>query len=226
MANVNSFRSSVNTMEQYIYINGVRMNYAEYKKQLKAKEKAKKDEKKAKQAQALIRQLPPYIDSMIKHIKVLKSLAAYYDNGYRQWGAIARDIINNPFIKSSFLKYRMRTREMNAILEDIRKIGGKNEKNVFQYIEKLSYKIDDMRTEIYSLTRGVNDSRVCEFHKDKECINGNGRRLGLQVLMFKALHSMSKIDELIKELNQIASDGLDAMDYNYQNGRYSNGIQF
>ena len=90
----------------------------------------------------------------------------------------------------------------------------------------MSYKIDDMRTEIYSLTRGVNDSRVCEFHKDKECINGNGRRLGLQVLMFKALHSMSKIDELIKELNQIASDGLDAMDYNYQNGRYSNGIQF
>lgn len=226
MANVNSFRSSVNTMEQYIYINGVRMNYAEYKKQLKAKEKAKKDEKKAKRAQALIRQLPPYIDSMIKHIKVLKSLAAYYDNGYRQWGTIARDIINNPFIKSSFLNYRMRTREMNAILEDIRKIGGKNEKNVFQYIEKLSYKIDDMRTEIYSLTRGVNDSRVCEFHKDKECINGNGRRLGLQVLMFKALHSMSKIDELIKELNQIASDGLDVMDYNYQNGRYSNGIQF
>ena len=50
MANVNSFRSSVNTMEQYIYINGVRMNYAEYKKQLKAKEKAKKDEKKAKRA--------------------------------------------------------------------------------------------------------------------------------------------------------------------------------
>ena len=47
MANVNSFRSSVNTMEQYIYINGVRMNYAEYKKQLKAKEKAKKDVMKA-----------------------------------------------------------------------------------------------------------------------------------------------------------------------------------
>ena len=61
MANVNSFRSSVNTMEQYIYINGVRMNYAEYKKQLKAKEKAKKDEKKAKRAQALIRQLPPSV---------------------------------------------------------------------------------------------------------------------------------------------------------------------
>ena len=62
MANVNSFRSSVNTMEQYIYINGVRMNYAEYKKQLKAKEKAKKDEKKSKRAQAVISQLPPYID--------------------------------------------------------------------------------------------------------------------------------------------------------------------
>lgn len=226
MANVNSFRSSVNAMEQYIYINGVRMNYTEYKRQLKAKEKSKKDEKKTKRTQAFIRQLPPYIDSMIKHIKVLKSLAAYYDNGYRQWGIVARDIINNPLIQTSFLKYRIRTREMNSILEDIRKIGGKNEKNVFQYIEKLSYKIDDMRTEIYSLTRSVYDSRVCEFYKDKECINGNGRRLGLQVLMYKALDSMSKIDELIKELNQIASNGLDVMNYNYQNGRYSNGIQF
>lgn len=226
MANVNSFYNSVNAMEQYIYINGVKMTYAEYKKQLKAKEKAKKEEKKTKRAQALIRQLPPYIDSMIKHIKVLKSLSAYYDNGYRQWGIVARDIINNPLIKSSFLKYRIRTREMNTILEDIRKIGGKNEKNVFQYIEKLSYKIDDMRTEICNLSQGVYDSRVCEFYKDKECINGNGRRLGLKVLMRKAYTSMSKIDELIKELNQIASKGLDVTDYNYHNGRYTNGIQF
>lgn len=204
----------------FIEINGKKMKMSDYKKMIADKKKDANKSNHRKRQKTVIHLLPGYINKIVKHIKVMKSLAAYYDNGYRQWGVIAKEIINHPYIKSDFVRYRIAAREMADILGDIDYIGKRNEKNVYQFIEKLSYKIDDMRTQIYALTRSVWDSRVCEFFKDKECINGTGRRLGLEVLMHKSLLSMNEIDNLINELKDIAKEGVDTFDYNHENGNY------
>lgn len=193
-----------------IIVNGKRMTMDEYMASIKAK----KAEKTAKREKSFIQELPPYIKTLVKNIKVLKSLSAFYDNGYRQWGRVAREIINNPLIEGSFASFRLSVNEIASVVNDIENIGKKNEKDVFAYLEKLSYKIDNTQKHMNNLCHGVNESRVCEFFKDKEVINGVGRRLGLQELMFRSLHSMTEIDKVKTELLRLRKKGLSAFEYN------------
>lgn len=198
-----------------ITIGGVTMTTKEYntmKKKSQAKSKKEKTEK-------MIKTLSPYINKLIKNVKVLKSAAAYYDNGYRQWGVICRDIINHPCIKHPFVKFRKSAYDISNLMNDIELIGKKNEKDIFQFIEKLSYKVDDAKTFLGELVRGVCDSRVCEFYANEKCINETGRRLGLAVLMEKTMLSMSEIQTVINELDNISRTGVDVMDYNGNNNK-------
>jgi hypothetical protein len=64
-----------------------------------------------------------------------------------------------------------------------------------------------------SLYSGVISSGVLDRFNDKECINGEGRRLGLRILMNRTFKSLDTIDNAIKELSRIASGGLSTEEY-------------
>lgn len=211
-----TFSSAFNELERNsctIEINGKKMTVEAYNKMHKKTVKRERQEK-------MIQTLSPYVKKLIKDVKVLKSLAAYYDNGPRQWGHVCTDnIINHPLISKPFNAYRMSAYDMSALMGEIEKIGKKNEKDIFQFIQKLSYKVDDAKMHIQELAKCVEDSRVCDFYKDERCINETGRRLGLSILMTKALLSMSDIENISKELDSIAAKGVDAFDYNGANNK-------
>ena len=73
---------------EYIIVNGVRMSMDDYKKVIKEK-KSKLKIKKPKKVLTEINLLPSDIKEMMKKVKLIKSLSAYYDNGYKQWGNVA-----------------------------------------------------------------------------------------------------------------------------------------
>lgn len=221
--NNNVFNQEKSASMITIVIDGkpTRMTYDAYKKWKSAKTRAKNCGKKKsiRVQQTEIKLLPNHITRLIKGIKVMKSLSAYYDNGYRQWGTIAREIINTPMISAPFIHFRTISYEIANLQNQIKEIAKHNEKDVFQFVEKLSYKMDDARHWMDELVKGVNDSRVCEFFADKECINGEGRRLGLRTLMMRTLFSLNDIDNVFKELNVISHNGLDALDYEGISGK-------
>lgn len=223
MAGIHSFDSSVT----YMVVNGQKMTVKEYRKYKKEKDKeiqsklskkkqreirkAEREAKKKRQTEITI--LPPIIKSIVKNAGPIKSLAAYYDNAYRQWGTIANMVLGLPEIKSPFVLFRIDAYDIVNLIEEISTIAKGNEKAVFAYVKKLAWKLDNTRNKMKILYSGVISSGVLEQFKDKECINGEGRRLGLRVLMTKTFKSIDAIEAAINELNRIADEGLNVFEY-------------
>lgn len=197
---------------EYIIVNGVKMSMADYKKVIKEK-KSKLNIKKPKKVLTEINLLPSDIKEMMKKVKLIKSLSAYYDNGYKQWGTIAKRIINLDEIRKPFVCYRIKAREIQKTMEEISAISKKNDKSVYQYIRKLSYQLDDICTQMDLLFKGVSRSGIAYRYKDHECINGSGRRLGLQTLMSRSWSATKELNNIIKRCQAISDKGTDEFDY-------------
>lgn len=214
-----NFSEIQNNLKIRIMRNGktLTMTTKEYKNMLRA-EKAKA----AKKAQINeIKLLPADIKSLMKSVKVLKSITAYYHHGYRQWGRIAKGIITAPQIGSAFLNVVLRTKDVNDKIAEIETIGKKGEKAVFQYVEKLQYLLDDLQKHLDSLLYGISKSGVLSSQIQKhECISGEGRRLGLRILVQRGDKAISEIGRIIAKLEEITRNGVDPMHYT-QNGKLS-----
>jgi hypothetical protein len=204
-------------MECYIEINGVKMTEKEYKEYRKQKlaaktKKAKKPKRKPKDVNTKeISAVALQIEKMLKPLTTLKSFSAYYDHAYRQWGTIARDILNLKEIRPHFVFYRVKVRELERLLDDIQTMAKRNERAAYQYVEKMAWKLDDIKTDINNIAKGVNTSGVIQQFKNHECINGKGRRLGLETLMNRTIKAISEIEDVIGILQKIADDGVDVM---------------
>ena len=197
---------------EYIIVNGVRMSKNDYKKVIKEK-RSKLNIKKPKKVLTEINLLPSDIKEMMKKVKLIKSLSAYYDYGYKQWGTIAKRIINLDEIRKPFVLYRIKAREIQKTMEEISAISKKNDKSVYQYIRKLSYQLDDIRTQKDLMVKGVSESGIAYRYKDHECINGSGRRLGLQTLMSRSWSATKELNNIIKRCQAISDKGTDEFDY-------------
>lgn len=196
---------------QTVVVNGKKMLLKEYRKMKRAESTIKK----MKQEQNEIKLLPNEVKSLLKGAKVMRSLSSYYDWGYKQWGRIAKLIIHDRDIESPFLSYRIHAREMSSIVDDIKMVGGKGEKNVFQYILKLSWKMAEIREDLGRLYNGVKESGVCRQFRSHECIVGSkdGKRLGLQPLMDRTYDALDAIDTIVSKLDDIQSNGVDVLNY-------------
>lgn len=216
-----SKKTSMASMEAAtkIIVDGIETTLAEYrkiirdKKNNKGKAKATKKRKKAKKPQTELSELSYEIETLIRQMSVLKSFAAYYDNAYRQWGTIANDILECKLIKAPFVQYRVCIREIDGLLDEVKAMAKRNERATFQYIEKISWKLQDVKGHITSIMSGARESGYLEAYKHHEAINGKGRRLGLQTLISKAFKTIDQIEDTITRVNQIVEDGVDPFKY-------------
>ncbi len=217
--------------ETFITINGVKMTEKEYKayrlEKIKASGKTKTPKKKVKKAKE-ISILSEKIEKMIKDITVLKSLSAYYDHASRQWGHIVDDVFKPREIRAPFVSIRVKMKELDKLMGDIQVMAERNEKAAYQYVEKISWKLDDIKENMIELRNGVDKHNVAVKGYDKngdvipgiiwklrthESMNGKGRRLGLVTLMNRSDKAMLSIEKTIEEMKKIADEGVDVMEY-------------
>lgn len=223
MASINSFETTT-----YLVINGKKMTTEEYKKYKKEQnkliqsklskkkqaeiKKAKKEKRKKRETEITI--LPATIKAIVRNAGPIKSLSAYYDNAYSQWGTIAKTILGLPEIERPFVLFRSDAHDIVSTIKEISEVAKGNEKAVFAYIQKLSWKLDNTKTKMKMLYSGVVNSGVLDQFADKECINGEGKRLGLRILMARTFTGIENIEEAVKALSRIAKGGLDEFEYN------------
>lgn len=191
-------------MEEMIIVNGVKMSISEYKKLKRASNP--KPKKKAKKTYTEITILPSDIKSMMNQVKLIKSLSAYYDNCYRQWGNIAKRIINLKEIRVPFVAFRIKAREIDYIINEINEISKRNSKSVYDYIRRFSYLLEDITDCINNLSSAVSKSGVINVHYNHECISGCGRRLGLRILIARTYSATKELKEIIKRCQNIADN--------------------
>ena len=187
----------------------------EYKKQQRA---AMKKKRKNKKVVTSITILPSEIKVMMRNVRVLKSLIAYHEHGYRQWGTIATMLMGLREIKQPFNNVVVNTKQAIRLIDKINKIAKDNDRDVFQYVKKLSWKLDDVKMELDTLVKGISSSGVMHQFKDHECINGTGKRLGLQILTQRGYKAIDELSVICSKLDNIEEKGVDIFEY-HTNGK-------
>ena len=143
----------------------------------------------------------------MKGAKVMRSLSAYYKHGYRQWGNICKTILNLKEIQSPFVRYTMSAKECDKVIKEINEIAKHNSKFVYAYVRKLAWRLEDASKDMKDLYEGINASGVLNSPlADHECINGEGRRLGLNVLMARTFWAIRDIDNIVRKLQKVADE--------------------
>lgn len=165
-----------------------------------------------------IKQLGIEIKNMLKQVKVLKSLVAYHTHGYRQWGTIATTIMNNREIKTPFAQVVIKTKQAERLVKKIDTIAKKNDYDVFQYVNQLQMRLEELTTELNFLVCGINNSHVTKVYKDHECINGEGKRLGLRILCLRSSKAIDELEIICQRLWDMQEKGVDVFEYDV-NGR-------
>lgn len=197
---------------QTIIVNGKKVDLKEYKKTIK------KVNKKRKKSETSITILPSEIKAMMRNVRVLKSLVAYHKHGYRQWGTIANLLMGLREIKIPFNNVVINTKQAIRLVDKINNIAKENDKDVFQYVNRLSWKLDDVKTELDTLVKGISSSGVIGQFGNHECINGTGKRLGLAILTHRSYSAIDELSLICKKLDDIEKKGLDIFEY-HSNGK-------
>lgn len=227
-----SGRTAFNMMERdecKIIVGGVTYkSMAEYRKAMadkkKAQAKAEREKAKAegrkivkarkkKKEENEIGIVALTVKGLVDKMTTLKSIQAYKEHAYRQWGTIADEILAHRSISRPMVSYSVQYRELNELIETIGKLSKRNEKAAYQYVQKMVWKLDDMRTNINALVKAVNDTEVCQRFKGHECINGKDRRLGLATILKKCSKTLEQMDTTAKELEEIVKNGTDPLLY-------------
>ena len=205
----------------YIIVDGVKMTIKEWKISVAEKQKTrrgkkrfldlkpKKTEKKEKEISIIAEQ----IEKMLKPMITLKSVQVYKNHAYRSWGTIANEILAHRAISKPMSEYCVKLGELNKLIEDIQEMAKKNEKAAYQYVEKIAWKLEDMKQNIIEIIKGAEASGVCERFKGHEAIYGKGRQLGLQTVVRKCLKTISEVEDVIGTLQKIADEGVDPFKY-------------
>lgn len=199
MASYNDFYG-----DNTIIVNGVKMTMKEYN--VFRREKVKnKNKRKAKKQLNEIQLLPDDIKTLMKSTKVFKSLVAYYKNGYKQWGNIHREVLKIDNMGGKFILVVSAIETTNKHITEICNLAKHSNKAVFGMIQDLSYKMADLQSKLMNLHKVVTGSGIIHSpFNTHEVINGNGRRLGLKILMYRTEDAIIAINTIIYKLQQLA----------------------
>lgn len=207
---------------EYIIVNGERKTIEQWKEEVKAKQKERRGKKrfldlskpkKQKKETKEIGVVAEEIEKLLKPIITLKSIQVYKNHAYRSWGKIANEILSHKGISKAMSAYCVKFGELNKLVEDIQMMAKGNEKAAYQYVDKIAWKLDDMKRDIVEIIKATEESGVCERYKGHEAIYGEGRQLGLQTVITKSLATISEVEEVIATLQEIADKGTDPFSY-------------
>lgn len=210
----------------YVTINGQKMTMEQYKKYKKQKAqemleklpkckqreiaRAKREAKKKRKTEISL--VPEAIKVLLKNVGPIKSLAAFYDNAYSQWGTISKMILSLPEIERAYILYRADAEAITKTIAEIKAEAKKNSKAVYSYVQRLSWELDNTKTKMKMLYSGVVSSGVLERFADKEIINGEKKRLGLNILMARTFKGLEAIEDAVRILDNIANNGISAIE--------------
>lgn len=206
------YSSSLNASETII-VNGVTMSTREYNKIIRERKKAKKNAKKKKAEVCEIKLLPEDVKALLKGVKVFKSLVSFYIHGKKTFGKVYTELMRINDMGTKFGCFKIVANEINDIVNEIETIAKNREKAAYAYVEKLSYKMNDAHERLQALYDAVMGSNILNSpYVNHEIISGEGRRLGLRILMRRTLEASWEIDGIIAKLKQMSEIPSDIYD--------------
>ena len=155
-----------------------------------------------------------------KACKYLDSIKAWADNGYQQWGTIHTTIcgltpIRKPLgqVTSHYNGY------CKVYMARIKEMSRKNDKDLFQYLNWLVNHFEVVKTNLDQLMTNISTSGVLSAYRSEKCINEQGRRLGLRILVQRSTSAMGDIEGALNTIRELICNGVDVAEYNLKGKR-------
>lgn len=210
--------------EIFVTINGVGMTKAEYETYRKSKnaENGVAPKKKARRRKATtINLLESLVKKTMKTTNIVKSLTNFIDNGKKEFGHATEYILTqHPTLHPRFSVLRLKIRELESKANEVQMYARKNEAEVYQYIENLSYRLDNLRLEFDKCVEAIRESGILIDFRNERCIYETGRRLGLNEIVRRSNKAIPQMVQMYNELQEIAmTHGTDVSVYDPFTGR-------
>ena len=199
--------SSFETSDGFVYLHGEKIPISEYRQKIKKMKRTEKKESSHPQKFTDITMVGDSVNDIVKSIKSIKSLSAYYDNAKAQWGEAARKLLSIPEIYEPYISFRSCAYGWDRMVDETMSLARRNSKSTYDMVRKLSWKLEDLKVRMTKLHKGVLRSGVLENFGRHECIDGSKKRFGLRPLMQRTVDSFRLIDRSIKKLSDIADKG-------------------
>lgn len=152
--------------------------------------------------------------------KYLDSLKAWADNGYQQWGTIHTDIRNlEPIRKPLGLVCSHYNGYCRDYMSQIKAMSRKNDKDLFQILNWLCNHFEVVKTNLDTLMSNISTSGVLSAYRNEKCINEQGRRLGLRILVQRSTTAMGDIEGALNTIRTLICNGVDVAEYNLKGKR-------
>lgn len=179
--------------------------YEAYKKEMDAKHGIVKKPRKRRKKATEINLLAPLVKKVLRTTNIVGSLINFIDNGKKEFGGKFEYIVRtHNFTAVRFSVLRLRIRELNAKTAEVNHFASKNESETYQYIEKLSYILDDVRDEFAKCIKAIEDSGVLIDFKNETCIKCTGKRLGLAEIVRRSGRAIPAMIRMFDELQNIS----------------------
>jgi hypothetical protein len=198
----------------------VTMSLKEFKAQNKPKTTAK--ERKAREAAKAnsVTDVEAQIIKIEKACKYLNSLYAWYSNGYTQWGVVATTIMGlDPIRKPLGQVTAHYNGYCKVYMARIKEMSRKNDSDLFQILNWLCNHFEVVKTNLDTLMHNISESNVLSAYRHEKCINEQGRRLGLRILVQRSTTAMGDIDGCLNTLRDLVIKGVDVNEYNLKGKR-------
>ena len=182
-----------------IIVNGIKMSESDYK----AMKRNTMSHRPHRAMPKTHNETKECVNAMFKNFGVLNNIMAFHNNAYRMWGNKPKQILEENNVYSDFFKVIMNIRKVNNAYNKIVK-SNNSRQNFTTDLEKLSWAIEDLIGTMRKLMESVNKTMLIERYGNEEWINGEGKRLGLAILLSRAFFSLSKMEFAIKTLQRIA----------------------
>lgn len=197
----------------------VTMTMAEYRKKYqpnKGKRNKKNDASKANS----VTDVEAQIIKIERNCKYLDSIKAWADNGYQQWGTIHTTIsgltpIRKPLgqVTAHYAAY------CKPYMQQIKAMSRKDDKDLFQILNWLCNHFEVVKTNLDTLMSNISTSNVLSAYRHEKCINEQGRRLGLRILVQRSTTAMGDIEGALNTIRELICKGVDVNEYNLKGRR-------
>jgi len=195
----------------------VTMTMAEYRKRFQPN-KGKRN-KKASKANS-VTDVEGQILKIEKACRYLDSIKAWADNGYQQWGTIHTTIsgltpIRKPLgqVTAHYSAY------CKPYMQQIKAMSRKDDKDLFQILNWLCNHFEIVKTNLDTLMSNISTSNVLSAYRHEKCINEQGRRLGLRILVQRSTTAMGDIEGCLNTIRELICKGVDVNEYNLKGKR-------
>ena len=128
-----------------------------------------------------------YVKSGLKHMKNVKSVFVWKNQGYKSFGAIARDIVESEPLASPYNNFSSKYRKASGKWDNVVKYSKRNSKEAYNCLLEFLWAYEDT---MEALDRLIMVIDKWGMHKNpyttQKCFTSTGRKMGLREVMKRA----------------------------------------